>query len=156
MKRHTHIGNALALASVILATAGCQRDEPTPPPAEVQSQAAQPVNQPTTVTGCLKAGDAPATFVVTTAKTEGSREAATYELVNSTSGVNLAEHIGQQVEVSGVVRQSQELASRSRVEGNQPAGTSGGTGKPVVETRTEVEIKRLEVSALKPLGEKCE
>ena len=154
MKRHNRIRSVVLLSCLAVAASGCQRDKPVQPPAEVQSQSAQPSNQPTTVTGCLKAGEAPDTFVVTAAKSEGSGETATYQLVSNEAGVKLTDHIGRQVEVSGVVRQSQELSSRSRAE--QPAGTSGGASKPVVETRTEVDIKRLEVSTVKPLGERCD
>lgn len=143
------IGMCVALA------AACGRNESVPPPAQVQSQSTLPANSPTTVTGCLKSGDAANSFIVTTAKTEGGSETATYQLVGN-QGTNLADHIGHQVEVSGVIRQSQELASTERARPAQTEGTAGSTGKPVVETRTEVEIKRLEVSAIKPLGSRCE
>ena len=155
MQRHQRLSHLMAVACITAATAGCRDSKPDTPPPEVQSQAAQPANQPTTVTGCLKAGDAPDTFVVTAARSAGSGETATYQLV-SNPGVNLTDHIGRQVEVSGIVRQTQEMASRSRAEPSQPAGTSGAPGKPAVETRTEVEIKRLEVSTIKPQGGQCE
>jgi hypothetical protein len=143
------------MASVAVAAVGCSRNESTPPPAQVQSQTTLPANSPTTVTGCLKAGDAPASYVVTTARTEGGTETATYQLMGN-AGTNLADHIGHQVEVTGVIRQTQELASTERARPAQTEGTSGSAGKPVVETRTEVDIKQLEVRSVKPVGDRCE
>ena len=155
MQSHQWIG-ALGLAASLSIAGACGRNDEKAavPPAEVQTQAAKPANQPTTVSGCLKAGDAPDTYVVTAARTEGSTDTATYQLVG-TQGVKLADHIGHAVQVSGVVRQTQELESRARAESPKPEATTGA-GKPVVETRTEVEIKRLEVTEVKPTGDKCE
>ncbi len=155
MQSNQWIGG-LALATSLFAAGACGggEEKAAVPPAEVQSQAAQPTNQPTTVNGCLKAGDAPDTFVVTAAQTAGSRDTATYQLVGG-QGVKLADHIGQAVQVSGVVRETQELESRARADAPKPEATTGA-GKPVVETRTEVAIKRLEVSEIKPTGDKCE
>lgn len=155
MQRNHRVRSLVLLACVAAAAAGCQRDEPATPPVEVQSQAVQPANQPTTITGCLKAGDAADTFVVTTAKSEGSGETATYHLLGN-ANVNLTDHVGRQVQVSGTVKQTEELASRTRAQSSEPAGTSGGAGKPVVETRTEVAVKRLEVSSIQRVGERCE
>ena len=165
MQRHHGLA-ALALAGCA-SVVGCGGggEKTAVPPPEVQTQAAQPANQPTTVNGCLKAGDAPDTFVVTAARTGGSSDTATYQLIGG-QGVKLADHIGRSVQVSGVVRETQELESRARADASQPAATSGGAGsggeanaggsKPVVETRTEVQIKRLEVSEIKPTGDRCE
>jgi hypothetical protein len=150
MSRYSVI-TSFVVASVCL-SAACNRGEPVPP-AEVQSQVAQPANQPIAVRGCLKAGEASDTFVLTAARSEGSNETATYVLVGK-EGVNLRDHIGRQVEVNGVVRAEQEMASRS---GAQPADKATGTaGTPTVQTRTQVELKRLDVSAIKPTGDRCE
>ena len=155
--QRNHWTAGVALAASIFVAAGCggNDEKAAVPPAEVQTQAAQPANQPTTVNGCLKAGDAPDTFVVTAAKTEGSTDTATYQLLGGPY-VKLADHIGRSVQVSGVVRETRELESRARTDATQPAATSGQGAKPVVETRTEVEIKRLEVSEIKATGDKCE
>ena len=154
MQRHHRLA-ALAIAGCA-SVVGCGGggEKAAVPPAEVQTQAAQPANQPTTVNGCLKAGDAPDTYVVTAAKTAGSTDTATYQLVGA-QGVKLADHIGRAVQVSGVVREARELESRARVETPKPEATSGG-GKPVVETKTEIEIKRLEVTEVRPTNDKCE
>jgi hypothetical protein len=155
MKRKYQAGEYVVIACIAVAAVGCSRNESSPPPAQVQSQSTLPANSPTTVTGCLKAGDAPASYVITTARTEGGTETATYQLMGNV-GANLADHIGQQVEATGVIRQTHELASTERARPAETEGTSGTAGKPVVETRTEVDIKRLEVSAVNPLGSRCE
>lgn len=155
MKRSHGIAGLLVIACIASPSVGCRRNESAPPPTQVQSQSTLPANSPTTITGCLKAGDAPSTFIVTTAKTEGATETATYQLMGSQS-TNLSEHIGRQVEVSGVIRQSQELASTERARPARPEGTAGSAGKPTVDTRTDVEIKQLEVSSVKALEGKCD
>jgi hypothetical protein len=156
LMQHRHVvGSVVLWGCIAAAAAGCRSKEPAAPPAEDRTQAAQTANHPETVTGCLKAGDAPNTFVVTAAKTEGSAQTATYQLV-SNAGVNLADHVGRQVEVSGTVKQTQELQSRDRAQPAQPAGTSGQASKPVVETRTEVDIKQIEPVSIKRVGDRCE
>lgn len=151
MSRH-RVFTSFVLAGACVAGACGRSDQPVPP-AEVQSQTAQTANQPTSISGCLKAGEAGDTFVLTAARTAGSGDTATYVLTGD-AGVNLRDHVGRQVEVSGVVRAEQEVASRT---GAQPAEkATGTTGAPKVETRTEVEVKRLQVSAVKPLGDKCD
>src|SRR5688572_1478900 len=136
MKRTRRIGELVVVACIALAAGGCQRNESAPPPAQAQSQSTLPANSPTTITGCLKAGDAPDTFIVTTAKTEGGSETATYQLVGN-QGTKLSEHIGRQVEVGGVIRQTEELASTEAARPAQPQGTAGSAGQPTVETRTK-------------------
>jgi hypothetical protein len=154
MHRNHHIRGFALVSCLALGVGGC-RDKETVPPVEVQSQATQPANQPTTITGCLKAGEAPDTFVVAAAQAQGSGETATYQIVG-TGGTNLTDHVGRQVEVTGVVRQVQELASRSRTPAAESRGTAGTGATATVETRTEVDIKHLEVSTVKPLGQRCE
>jgi hypothetical protein len=101
----------------------------------------------------LKAGESPDTFVLTAAQTAGSVETATYHLVGL-EGVNLRDHIGRRVEVSGVVKASQQATSQSP---QQPTERATGTaGTPTVSTRTAVEIKRLDVSAVKPAEGRCD
>ena len=155
MKR-THRMSYVALgASLALSAVGCTGKESAPPPAQVQSQSALPANSPAMITGCLKAGEAANTFVVTTAKSEGGSETATYQLVGN-PGANLSDHIGRRVEVTGVIRQSQELASTERARPAEAKGTAGSPDKPTVETRTDVEIKQLEVSSIKSVGGRCD
>jgi hypothetical protein len=141
-----------SLVAGALIAGACNRGEEPVPPAEVQSQASQPANQPVAITGCLKAGEASDTFVLIAARTEGSNDTATYVLVGK-DDVSLRDHVGRQVEVNGVVRAEQEVASRTRP---QPTDRTAGTsGTPTVQTQTKVELKRLDVSAVRRLADEC-
>jgi hypothetical protein len=140
--------------SAAIAVGGCSRQESTPV-SDVQTQTAQPANQPVTIAGCLKRGDAADTFVLTAARTGGSTETATYQLVGAPD-VNLQDHVGHRIEVNGTIEAQQEIASRTTAvpaDGERPTGTSG---EARVETKTEIDIKRVSVSAVKPLGDACE
>src|SRR3954454_15212373 len=149
---------AVVSSAVLAATAvaGCSRsgsDQKNVPTAEVQTQQpAEAVNKPITLSGCMRAGEATDTFVLTTSTTADGQAPATYQLAGA-DGVNLRDQIGNRVEVSGIVRAQQETQSHtSGPAANAPTGT---TGTPRVETTTEVDIKHLDVSSVKPLGEKC-
>jgi hypothetical protein len=144
--------------AVMLGSAGCGgSEEPQPaPPAEATAQTpAVPQNKPMTLTGCLRAGEGTDTFVLTTAQAQQSAETATYQL-RGAQGVNLRDHIGQRVEVSGVVRSEQEMASSSasRPAANEKA--TGTTGTPTVQTRTQLQVRELDVNSITPTGGKCE
>jgi hypothetical protein len=134
------------------AVSGCKREQPAP---AAETQTATPVqsaNAPMTVTGCLRAGDASDTFVLTAARATTGEQTATYQLFTD-KGVTLADHVGQQVAVTGVLRAQQEVQSRSTTE---PAGKPTGTGgTPSVSTTTELEIKQLDVRQVQPAGGKC-
>jgi hypothetical protein len=144
----------LALAAG-LASAGCSREAETPA-AEVQSRTpAQQSNQPVTVRGCLRAGEATDTFVLTASRAENQQEqTATYQLVGR-EGVDFKSNVGRQVEVSGIVNTEQRIANRSAI---SPAdGKATGTaGTPTVQTTTTVDMKQLDVTALRALAEQCE
>ena len=133
------------------AATACNRK---PAPAS-ETQTATPVqtaNAPTTVTGCLRAGDASDTFVLTAARAETGEQTATYQL-HPDAGVKLADHVGHQIAVTGVLRAQQEVQTRSTTE---PAGKPTGTGgTPTVSTATELAIKQLNVQQVRPTGEKC-
>ena len=140
--------------TAMLATACGRNDTQTTPAAEATVKTpVVPQNQPMTLTGCLRAGEAADTFVLTTAQTRESAETATYHL-RGVQGVNLRDHIGRQVEVSGVVRSEQEVASSSPTrEADRAAGTSG---TPTVQTRTQLQVRELDVQSVKPTDGKCE
>lgn len=143
---------AIAAALVIPAT-GCNRGENATPVTDTQT--ATPVrtaNQPMTVTGCLRAGEAADTFVLTT----GGTDVATYNLVGR-EGVNLADHVGHQVEVNGILTAQQETASRAETpaENARKEQATGTSGTPTVATRTNVDIRRLEVNTVRPTGGDC-
>jgi hypothetical protein len=107
---------------------------------------------PTTVTGCLRSGNAEDTFVLTT-KVPDSANAATYNL-NANAQVNLRQYIGQEVEVSGTTRSEQQVTSSSGATPQKPV--KGTSGTPTVETKTEVDVRQLDVNSVRPTGQKCE
>lgn len=148
--RHAMVCAALAAA---VGAGACSRDSEQAAVAERQS--ASPVQQtaaPLTTTGCLRAGDAEGTFVLTAARAETGDQTATYHLVGDPT-VKLADHIGQQVEVSGVLSAQQAIATRTT---QDPApNTTGTSGSPQVSSSTRLDIKRLEVQSVKPLGSAC-
>ncbi len=153
----TPIFSAAALAAALVAgtfSAACGNDDKAAPAAEMQSQTpVQPTNQPTTLTGCLRAGEATGTFVLTTSQT-AQEQTATYQLTPA-QNVDLTSNIGQRVEVKGVVRTQQEIAARTKA---TPAAdrATGTSGTPAVQTTTEVAIRQLDVSTVRPLGERCD
>jgi hypothetical protein len=153
MVRNRFVTTIAACGVVIGAAASgaCNREREAPA-AEMQTQTAQPANRPMTISGCLKAGEGEQTFILSAARTEGSTETANYELVGAT-GVNLRDHVGHQVEIDGTLRAQQDIASHS---GTQPAErATGTTGTPTVSTKTEIDVKRLDVSAVRPLADQC-
>ena len=134
---------------------GCGSD-PEVPPAESQSAVTRDVERPTTVTGCLKAGDAANTYVLTTAQTVDGTPAATYHLTGTDKiNVNLQDHVGSRIEATGVVEQQSEIASRQPA---QPADDTRGTSgtKPSVQTGTELSIRRMNVTTVRAVGSECE
>jgi hypothetical protein len=90
--------------------------------------------------------------VLTAGRTSTGEQTATYQL-HPTDGVILAEHVGKQVEVSGVLRAQQEVKTRSSTE---PADKATGTaGTPTVSTTTELEVKQLNVQKVRPVEGNC-
>lgn len=151
--RQTQIKLAAAIV-LSFAAAGC-RSEPEVPPATSQTQASSQPNQPTNVTGCLRAGEAANTFVLTTTATGEASVPATYHLT-STGNLNLQDHIGKRVEVAGVVEAQSQIATR---ESPQPAdnatGTAGAPGTPTVQTGTRLNVQRMNVTNIRATGEDC-
>jgi hypothetical protein len=141
--------------AIAVASGACNRTPKSTAVAESQTQSAQPANQPLTIVGCLKAGEAPDTFVLTTARTDGSGETATYQLVGA-SDVNLKDHLGHRVEVNGTMNAQQEIASSTTAVPTERSRPTGTSGSPKVETKTEIDIKRVSVASVKPLSNKCE
>jgi len=141
--------HALAIASLILTAAACTRSRQAPE--QQTTTGLQPRADRTTVAGCLRPGLAENTFVLTTEKTEGGVAAATYQLIG-TEAIKLRDYVGQQVEVSGTVRAEEQVASTGESEAKRAKGT---VGTPTVETKTEVDIKRLAVENVKPTGNRC-
>ena len=157
MLRQSVVQSVVAIMALCagIATSACSR-EPAAPAAEVQSSTSpQQSNLPVTVRGCLRSGEAADTFVLTTSRTEPQQEqTATYQLAGR-EGVDFRSNVGREVEVSGVVTSQQRIANRSatRAADEQATGTAG---TPTVQTTTTVDVKQLDVTSLRPLGERCE
>lgn len=155
----THTTSSFALAGLLGATlmvAGCGRSgDETQTVSQAQSQTAQATNQPVTVTGCLKAGAAENTYVLSAARTAGSQDSATYELEGNPS-TSFQDHVGQRVEVTGTMESQQELAARTKSVAEEEDRPTGTSGTPTVETKAEIDVRRLSVSEIRPLAEKCD
>ena len=158
IRQHT-LQTILFCGGLVAATAAgaCGGAEESQPVAETQSQTATPANQPVNVEGCLKAGESDGTFVLTTARSAGSDQTATYQLVGAPN-VQLADHVGRRVQVSGTVRAQQEIASQTTaVPADRPADQAQGqAATPKVITQTEIDIKRVTVDTITSSGEKCD
>jgi hypothetical protein len=153
--RSSHIAAPLLSAAILagLTSGACGNQRNATPAAEVRTQTPRrATNQPLEVTGCLRAGEAENTFVLTVSSAMGNDQPATYQLVGI-DGVTLLDHIGEQVDVQGIMTAEQQTATRAISPADEkPAGT---TGTPQVETKTVIDIRRLEVSGVKPLGTSC-
>jgi len=139
----------ILIASLVLGVCACNRSQSAP---ELQTQTPeQPLNRPASVSGCLRSGLADNTFVLMSRKTDGSAEIVTYQLL-AAPGVELRSFVGQEVDVTGTVESDRTVATSGRVE-EQPA--KGAAGTPVIETTSELEVRKLKVSAVKPSGNGC-
>jgi hypothetical protein len=141
----------LALVVVLACPLGACRDRESAMPERQTTTGMQPRMHPTAVEGCLRAGVANNTFVLTASRAEGAGDAGTYELTGPES-LNMRAHLGQQVQVEGTVRAAEEVASTS---GTARRSAPGVPETPVVETLTKVEVRRLAVSAIRPLRKPC-
>jgi hypothetical protein len=161
MQRYRHSGLLVCCAAIMVAamSTGCKRGGTNTPAAEMRSETpATPANEPMTVNGCLKAGTAADTYVLTAeAHAQGGLPAATYQLVG-TEGVNLKEHVGERVEVKGIMEAQKRVDARSTTEAPKNAGEkpTGTTGTPAVSTETQLDIKRLNVNSIQKVADRCE
>jgi hypothetical protein len=151
--------NHIVLAAVVVTAmggVGCKRGTITEREAapDVQTSATSNAAVNTTVTGCLRAGNADGTYVVMEARSAGGTQAATYQLIADNTD-ELKAHLNQPVQVVGTITSGQDIASRStRVEEDKKA--KGTTGTPVVETTTDLQLRRLRVKSITPQGESCQ
>jgi len=151
MRHDRRIWKAVTVAALAMAMGACNRKTAAP---ELQTTtSAQPRMEPMTVTGCLKSGVAENTFVLMASQAGGSGETATFQLTGP-ERLNLREYVGQKVEVSGTVRAETEVTSSGGAVEQKPA--KGTAGTPVVETKSEIDIKRLTVDSVKPTGSRCD
>lgn len=144
---------AALLLTVGVAVAGCSR-EPETPAVQSQSQSTQQLNAPATLTGCLRAGEAGNTFVLTSSATTDGSVPATYQLEGS-GGANLNDHIGKRVEVTGIIAEQQHVAT---TESAKPADekATGTAGTPTVQTGTQLALRTLQVKQVRPVAGSCE
>jgi hypothetical protein len=152
--KHRRSSTAMALCVTIsfaVAASACSRKDKTTPVAESGVQtSATGGNVPATVLGCLRAGEASDTFVLTTA----GEQPVTYHLVGG-EGETLRDNVGRQLEVSGKITEEQRTATRSTSTvpaDDRPRGTAG---TPQVQTETQLNVRRLEVTSVKPTGIEC-
>jgi len=145
------IGLAGGAAACGNGPSAAQNKSNTPPQTQTATQSN--VQMTTTVTGCLAAGEGADTFVLNAARAEGAATSATYQLVG-TNNDRLRDHVGEEVKISGTVTSGEQVAASSmpQAETDKAKGTSG---TPVVQTKTDVQIRRLEVSSVTPQGQKC-
>ena len=142
--------NMVAVAALVLGVSACNRSQSTTPELATKTPE-RPLNQPATVSGCLRAGLADNTFVLHSSKADGSTATVTYQLT-AAPGVELRSFAGQEVEVSGTLESQQTVATTGKV---QEPPAKGAAGTPVVETKSELDVRRLKVSAVKPSGNRC-
>ena len=143
-------GAALVLVSCI----ACGGSGKEVPPLETQSiTPPQAQATPERVQGCLRAGEAAGTFVLTASAADTRTAAATYQLIGAGDGVR--DHVGRRVEVTGTVVSEQTASSRGAT---MPAEerAKGTSGTPTVQSTTQVEMKRLQVTSVTPVGGDCD
>ena len=153
--------NSLTATLSIVAILGvgasaCKRsDQNTAPVAQIQTQTPpEPVNQSTTVIGCLRAGESADTYVLTASQAQNGNAPATYLLMPE-NGLNLRDNVGHKVQVSGVVSKQQAVSTMTPP--SAPANKAEGTsGKPTVETQTQLEMRRFDVSSLNKIADDCD
>ena len=150
----TRVNLAGSILLAVAATA-CTGGQPEAPPAASQTQSSRQPNQPTTVTGCLRAGDAADTFVLTTSASTSGSAPTTYHLT-SIGNVSVREHVGKRVEVSGIVEAESQIAtSEAPKPADNATGTAGSPGTPTVQTGTRLNVQKIDVSNIRPTGESC-
>jgi hypothetical protein len=150
MNRRSFTNAALILGTLTFAAAGCNRHAAGP---ETQTTTGvQPRTELTTADGCLRAGLAENTFVLTAPDAAPGSETATYQLSPGAQNVNLRDFVGQQVQVSGTLRAEEQVTSSGVNAVGKPKGTSG---TPTIETSTELTVKQMTVSAVTPTGQRC-
>ena len=152
MRNERLFQTAIVVGSLVLTMGACKREATAP---EVQTTSGEQARmQPMTVTGCLRGGLADNTYVLMASQTSGgATDTATYQLA-ARDEVNLRQYVGQKVEVAGTLRAEQEVASNGVATEQKPA--KGTSGTPTVDTKTELDVKRLDVTRITPVSGRCE
>jgi hypothetical protein len=135
---------------------GCGRTEQAAPAAEKQAQSpVQKMSVPESVTGCLRAGDAAGTFVLTTSQTDDGKTPTTYDLTPAT-GVNLQDHVGHRVAINGIVTEQQATTAATAATPATDEKPRGTTGTPTVQTTTTLQMRRMNVQTVARAAGDCE
>jgi len=145
---------AIVVLSTVAFAGACKRGQ-TPPPQVQTTAGLQPKAETVKVSGCLRSGELADDSWVLTTNPLNTVDAVigpvTYQLTGG-DAATLRDNVGRIVEVSGTVNAEQDVASNSEAVARRAKGT---TGTPTVETKTDVDIKRLAVSEVKPTGTRC-
>lgn len=140
-------------AAVLLAGCLACSDAKEIPPLENQSLTPpQAQATPERVQGCLRAGEAAGTFVLTARAADTGMTAATYQLLGADS---LREHVGKRVEVTGTIVSGQIATAQGAT---LPAEdrAKGTAGTPTVQATTKIDLKRLQVTSVTPVADDCD
>jgi hypothetical protein len=139
--------------TIVCAALGLNACNRQPDVIEVQRQADIPRKaEPVLLTGCLKRGLlADSTFVLLVAQKDSSGGTATYELI-AAPGVNLSGQVDQQVEVTGTLQAERIALGEDAARVRAAKGTSG---TPIVETKTDLDVRRVDATSLRPIGAAC-
>jgi len=150
----TRMVGVLAITGTLAIVGGCSKSKSEVPSETQVAGDVRTPGVPMTVAGCLRAGEASDTYVLTQdASNTGVAQTANYQLVG-VKGVDLRQHIGKRVQVTGVLATQQEIASRSTP--TQQDKATGTAGKPTVQTETQIDMRTLQVNSVNPQGGKCE
>ena len=119
-----------------------------------------------TVSGCLRNGEEPSTFVLTNVKwldkssteksavgtsgTDADNSGATIRLVGTPSGVRMSEHVGHTVEITGTL--IDEVAPRPKPDAAAPADQAA---QPPSQQPAPKSGHTMNVRTIKMIGENC-
>jgi hypothetical protein len=158
----TAAGGLILLASLAGACGGNDAAD-VERPETVETRPA-PTAQATSVTGCIKGGDASGTFVLVTqpepmgaavdSATRGQVTTYTYLL----EGREVAEHVGREVEVTGTIEESDDIeVEDTREQTAEPTTVDGEKVTPTVEVEEAavIEMRRMRVDTVQPTGGTC-
>jgi hypothetical protein len=138
-----------ATFAVGLAAQTPQNPPSTPPSQPPMQEARESASKNVTVTGCLKAGENPDSFMLSELKfgkasdkavgTSGAAPAAiasatSLKLTGSPSGTKLSEHVGHTIEVTGTV--AEKSASAPSAPADPAARPSSASATPALEVRS--------------------
>ena len=122
-------------------------------PREQAAQKSDSMEKSTVLRGCLRAGEQAGTYVLSNASatTGGTLKNATVELSGTPSGTNLSEHVGDTVEVTGMMAGASASASAS---GSAATSASGST-KPGATGTAGAAKAKLNVKSVKHVKDGC-